>query len=617
MMYIFCLLMLFLLNSYTEAADTILFLDASKGALSPCIITRPNNNNEVADDCKAHTRQHYFESGRPIEFVVWKRRLLSHYTVSVDKIDDVGEADVYIRNFEAVQLSQSKHGKRLDDEKLNRELDRFAKRGVEPPDDTMLDEDFRQIVNSLSWGTVHAKLAKQHRKIKGEKGRLIADINDLRNKIKQLLGDNGSSSNEVSSPEITAIKSSVTSLKRTVERFMKKDKYMNEDEVGFRKILGKADILLEGMDKLRAHVTRYNFKRMHASVRLRAENLSDDILNFESRLDILEFTRKENGSKTRLQNGNATANEAGSEEGRDSKLDKLLDEVKKWRSRTTNFNSMVTKQNKYLNDELQQFEDELISVNQLVKTTLKDINKGYKEARISEMTGGQFISLNQNGNLRVRYTIYLEEGFRPYRGLGSSTTGATSEMGVSTPSNGRKVPVYSGQFEIHKFAHAAIVSGFVFSSLEQPSYALRTRHSVADRGINENFATITGRQRPVHIMLGVQYFPWRKDTFPGAIRGFRRWVPGIFTGISVKDGNQYFIGGSIEPSIGMTVGVGLHYGRRQVLDQDIKVGQTLTAITMVPTHYEMGMGVFGMIGFDHHIFLRIFGKVIGVVGGGQ
>lgn len=236
------------------------------------------------------------------------------------------------------------------------------------------------------------------------------------------------------------------------------------------------------------------------------------------------------------------------------------------------------------------------------------------------------LSTGSGGNRDVFCVLKSDELFKPYQFTATIPTPATQQGGPlvtatpnpvlsATPAN---LPVNIKQafdFEMHKFWHANVVSGFVFSSLANRQYALQTV-TVTQNGTAtpQNVPVLANEQIPTaHYLLGICYYIKERDTYMRSKQATAgNWFPGILGGVGVESSKNFFIGPNFEPVMGIDLSIGLHYGEQTALQPQYPLGTPLPAgATAVPTRTVMGTGVYGMIGFDLNIFRRIFGAATG------
>jgi hypothetical protein len=240
------------------------------------------------------------------------------------------------------------------------------------------------------------------------------------------------------------------------------------------------------------------------------------------------------------------------------------------------------------------------------------------------------LSTGSGGNRDVYCVLKSDEQFKPYQFAATIQAAAAQQGGpvvsatpnpqlTATPAN---LPVNIKEifdFEVHKFWHANVVAGFVFSSLASRQYAVQTVN-VIQNGVStpQNIPVLANSQVPTaHYLLGICYYLWPRDTYlrtntKGPAAG--NWIPGILGGVGLESSKNFFVGPNFEPVMGIDLSIGFHYGEQTALQPQYSLGTPLPAGAVdVPTRTVMAKGFYGMIGFDLNIFRRIFGVGTGTL----
>jgi hypothetical protein len=229
-------------------------------------------------------------------------------------------------------------------------------------------------------------------------------------------------------------------------------------------------------------------------------------------------------------------------------------------------------------------------------------------------------SAGSGSNRLVFCKLTSDERFRLYQFTGVTPTVPVPAVGTGTlltvtpnaaltasPANLPQNLDRRFQLELHKVWTANIVAGAVFSSLRDASFGLGT---VSQNGHDVLVPILAGDQRPSpHYLIGFNYYLGPRDSFPGATKGADRWRPGALFGIGLETTKQFFVGANFEPTLGIDLAVGLHYGEQTALQEGYTAGRTPVpeGTGAAPTRSIMAKGVFVMLGFDLDIFRRFMG----------
>jgi hypothetical protein len=170
---------------------------------------------------------------------------------------------------------------------------------------------------------------------------------------------------------------------------------------------------------------------------------------------------------------------------------------------------------------------------------------------------------------------------------------------ASVPSN--PVPIPAENFVVHKFYRANIVSGFFASTIPNRPYGV-TNNGQATTSTSAVLVPVVGASyRPqFHYFVGLDLYLWRRDLYPGALKGRDYKKPGLLLGYGLDAPNNYLIGLNWELPWGINLGSGFHIGQETFLAPGIQPGVTVLqpGTTTPPTINRTAYGAFGSIGFD-------------------
>jgi hypothetical protein len=171
-------------------------------------------------------------------------------------------------------------------------------------------------------------------------------------------------------------------------------------------------------------------------------------------------------------------------------------------------------------------------------------------------------------------------------------------------------PVYTGNFEVHKFYRANIVSGFFVSTLNTRQYG------ITNNGTTATFVSVVGPSYPpqYHYFVGLNYYVFgKRDLFPGALKPRDYWKPGLLLGYGLDSPNNYLLGANWEFRWGINLGAGLHIGQETFLAPGIQPGLTTLPATTIspPTVTRTRYGAYGSIGFDLATMKAALGQLFG------
>jgi hypothetical protein len=147
------------------------------------------------------------------------------------------------------------------------------------------------------------------------------------------------------------------------------------------------------------------------------------------------------------------------------------------------------------------------------------------------------------------------------------------------------------------------VAGFFASTLKNREY-----------GINGSGVAVVGvaRAPQIHYYAGVEYYLWRRDLFPGALKGGDYWKPGVIFGYGLDESNNFIVGPNWETKIGVNLGAGVHIGQEAFLPAGISAGaQVPSGTTTITPANRLRIGAYGNIGFDFNLFKTIFSNLLG------
>lgn len=161
--------------------------------------------------------------------------------------------------------------------------------------------------------------------------------------------------------------------------------------------------------------------------------------------------------------------------------------------------------------------------------------------------------------------------------------------------------VYGGWFTVHQFYEANIISGFTASTLRNVSFSVRN-----------NIAYQSENSRPqMHPMAGLNYYVFgSRDLFPGRLHRNDYLKPGLFIGTALDQLNNYYIGFNWEIPNGLDLSLGYNVGQEKQLANGVIAGQTVlpTGTTTAPTVDRFRNAFYVSIGFDMRVFRAVFGK---------
>lgn len=657
MLYVLCLLKLASLNGLAIAADRILFLDAEKENPTVCMIDSITWSAKHPPACHS-SEEFHIESGHPVELVIWNRRLLSNYYVEVDKVFDFTSPDLGIRGFEFPMLDKTIEFPAEKQARVGSGKERIKKSGfgseseMQEPNQLSVEGILNQLIDEKKLYEPRLKLEQQLLELKDGQRSLVAAFDGLEKRMQEVDGNSESRPGAIASPTVQLFRACVDDLtKKVAKNFPQGKDYMNSDEIVFLNTVQKVNQYLGDLSELskRLYKIRQNYTRTNTEVQTFTRKVSrflqhlrvvefaiesyavlrrgtpphdfQTALNqmkkkqlLKKTLDKIDSTEVENLiDKYKVYSGFAWAR-ADVEVGitSDSK-NSLSNRISTWKQFATTAQTKTLKKSQEIQCRYDYLRSKLLQIRQSLNQLLRKLDEVYEVARIKESQPKRLVRLDHTGNLRVYYTIYVQEGFSRTYSDAKTPSNYRYDKATTLFPQADRIAIYSGKFEVHKCSQASIVAGFVFSSLEDSAFVLGSRQNPHNPAAGtENFIASKYSNRQLHYLLGLQYNLKRKDTFPGAHRGRARLIPGILGGVSLNKINHYFLGLSFEPELGITISGGLHYGSRFVPATSFEQGETLTGFTEVPMRHKMKIGWFGMIGLDLHIFYRVFGKVSGI-----
>ena len=190
--------------------------------------------------------------------------------------------------------------------------------------------------------------------------------------------------------------------------------------------------------------------------------------------------------------------------------------------------------------------------------------------------------------------------------------GGTNTTPQSPGSSG--TAIYSGNFSVHKFYRANIVAGFFASTLRVREYGV-TNNGQATTGTAAVVVPVVGGvHRPqLHYFVGLNYYLWPRDLFPGALKKRDYATPGLFFGYGLDALNNYLIGANWELPWGINLSSGLHIGQETFLAPGIQTGVTVlqAGTTTPPTVNRIRPGAYASIGFDLAVMKSALGQLFG------
>jgi hypothetical protein len=232
---------------------------------------------------------------------------------------------------------------------------------------------------------------------------------------------------------------------------------------------------------------------------------------------------------------------------------------------------------------------------------------------------------DQHDNLRVYYTILRTDGFARYyvttlpAGTNAAQPAATPAGPTAAPAPtepkagetvapGADVAVARGVLEVHRFDRANVVAAFAFSTLHVTSFnTIPTKGAQGNGALLIDSSSVAGE----HVVLGLDYYFAPRDTYPGAQPS--PWsLFGLFAGVSLNAGNNYLVGLTFEPQLGLNITGGIHWGREHVLQPPFAVGTTVADKPELVTEDRQRHGMFVAAGLDLQIFRKVFGLVTGI-----
>jgi len=206
-------------------------------------------------------------------------------------------------------------------------------------------------------------------------------------------------------------------------------------------------------------------------------------------------------------------------------------------------------------------------------------------------------------------------------GAGAASTGSTGPASGTTTTSLTVSTNASTAFEVHKTYRFNVAGGLLFSNLKQNNFALRnvTRldangNPVLDANGNpvtdlKLVPTGTDRVRLDFPLFLTTYLGKRLDVFSTTSANRLHW--GSAVGFSTSDvSNNAYLGGFIQPHLGLDLLFGLHLGRRNVPDPGFvpNVTRLKPGTTDLPVHKEWKRGFFFTIGFDALTLKKLIGK---------
>jgi hypothetical protein len=196
-------------------------------------------------------------------------------------------------------------------------------------------------------------------------------------------------------------------------------------------------------------------------------------------------------------------------------------------------------------------------------------------------------------------------------------------------------------FDVHRFYRANVVSGFVYSFLDNREYGVGQVRAVDDAGqpratdgapVYNRVPTVGESRRPqLHYLVGVNIYLKERDLWPGRLTAADYLTPGILIGYGVNEPFNFFLGPNWELRPGLNLGFGVHFGRERFLAPGTvpyipgrpagSETRLADAVTEPPTVQRGRQGFYLSAGFDLSVFNSIWGKLVGAgsgkPGGGQ
>jgi hypothetical protein len=208
----------------------------------------------------------------------------------------------------------------------------------------------------------------------------------------------------------------------------------------------------------------------------------------------------------------------------------------------------------------------------------------------------------------------------------ASTGSGAANSAIACPGD------YCGNFQVHHFDGGTIFGGFAFSTISTKSFSVGTvpcgsfpSGSTAYTACGGATATspaaayaIQGSSSRVGtaVIAGVEIYLHPQDMYPHMKS--TNYGAGILVGASVYPLNQYYVGLSVEPVHGFTLGAGFVAGSQQKLPSGYGVGTYLgnnatgSATPTISTSSSFHGGAFLMLGFDINIFQTFFSSVTSI-----
>jgi hypothetical protein len=305
-------------------------------------------------------------------------------------------------------------------------------------------------------------------------------------------------------------------------------------------------------------------------------------------------------------------------------LDYATDEMTKGEASTTNV-GLRQKTAAALRTSAMILRTEVASLNAQFGGLFATINNVYfTQPDLTVRTEALSAPIEAGRNGRAHCTITPAETFKPYRFdasvSGGSGTQALVLPGVTQPLPGSasadpsQAPSNNFTFEVHRVYRAIIVGGFVFSSLPKQSFAVVTRERTKSDGSKESvlLATRTDNQRPSpYYLLGFNYYFKPRDSFRLPGQNQSDWTPGVLFGVGITDSKQFFVGPNFEPTLGIDLSFGLHYGERRDLIEGVRAEVTAlpSGTTEAPTRMVLKPAFYFMFGLDVNLFRRFLGQL--------
>ena len=172
-------------------------------------------------------------------------------------------------------------------------------------------------------------------------------------------------------------------------------------------------------------------------------------------------------------------------------------------------------------------------------------------------------------------------------------------------------------FDVHTLYRYKFGAGFIVSRVGKQEYGLfnRTVEMTGDDGkakdvVVQEIRRTKSEDRQVQPVFYVVFHPVAKDLNAETYRGWRRAIPGGVTGFSLAEPTKHiYLGLSFEPSAGLDLNLGLHWGKVQNLLEGFEEGQQLAKDDELPIRESFERGFFWGVGIDSSVFAKLIAGI--------